>query len=222
MTTHNYDIFKISKKNRPIMNRHVKTLTDSIKKHGYFYSKPITVTRDFIITDGQHRYEACKQLNLPIVYEIDNINEDESMIILNNTSSNWTLKEFIHHYSEKNIKCYVDLENFIKQYPILHQSATISIYTGYDTSYSKKIRKGLELKINEKIDETINLVLFFKGKLDFWNNIIFIRGLINFVLSSEKKYIDRLKINTFGIIQCATVVQYDKLFNKLTRKKTKQ
>lgn len=220
MKTENYDIFKISKKNRPIMNSHVKTLAESIKKHGYFYSKPITVTPDFIITDGQHRYEACKQLNLPIVYEIDNIDENESMVILNSTSSNWTLKEFIHHYAERNIKFYVDLKEFMKTNAILHQSATIDIYIGDNLSkIPKKIRKGEPMGVNKKLNETLDLVLFFKDKLDFWDSTHFIRALINFVLSSEEKYIDKLKKNAFGIIQCAKVEQYITMFNKLIRKK---
>jgi hypothetical protein len=222
MKTHNYDIFKISKKNRPIMNRHVKTLAESIKRHGYFYSKPITVTPDFVITDGQHRYMACKELNYPIVYEIDNIDENESMVILNSTSSNWTLKEFIHHYAERNIKFYVDLKEFMQTNTILHQSATIDIYIGDNSSsQAKKIRKGEPMTVNKNLNETLDLVLFFKDKLNFWDSTHFVRALINFVSSSEKKYIDKLKKNAFGIIQCAKVEQYITMFNKLTRKKIK-
>lgn len=219
MKTANYEMFKFSKTNRPISQHHVGKIKDSIKKHGYFNSKPITVTPDMIITDGQHRYKACVELGIPVVYEIDNIDVNDSMVVLNTTSNIWRLNEFIYHYAQKGIPCYIELREFLIANPTLSVSNGIDIFFGHTGKLGPAIKKGVLLNKNPKLKETYELVMFFKGKLQFWNTSHFVRGLISFVNSSEQKHIEKLKQNTFGIIQCARVEQYTTLFNKLTRKK---
>lgn len=224
MTTKNYDIFKFSKNNRQVTTAHVKTLKESIKKYGYFNSKPITVTPDMVISDGQHRYLACKELGLPIVYEIDNISSDDSMVVLNTTSNIWRLNEFINHYASRGIECYIGLQEFMKQYHFLNVSCAISVYIGSADSgtTTNMIKSGKTFKALDKRNEIIELILFFKDKLKFHDSVKFVRALVVFMCDkkTEKKHIERLKKNTFSIIECARIEQYITMFNKLSKKQT--
>ena len=218
MKTMNYEQFKLVKSNRPVVANHVKTLMESIKKHGYFNSKPITVNACMEISDGQHRFYACRELGIPVLYEIDSVNVNDSMIILNSTSNIWRLDEYINHHASNGIYCYVELRNLINQ-SNLGTSNCISIYTGISGGISKAIRKGLELKKNTKILETIDLVDFFKGKVSFYKSTSFVRSICNMIQNKDvtQKHIDKIKLNAYSIVECAQLDQYTAQFSKLLK-----
>lgn len=223
METTNYAIFKIVDTNRQLSEPHIETLIKSIKKYGFFKSKPITINQFFQVSDGQHRLEAAKRLNIPVHYEIDNIDVDESMIVLNNTSNNWRLNEFINHYAAKGYSSYIELQNFYKNYSteFIGVSNIVSIFCGSPRSMSKEIRNGKELKKNDNLDLTIDLIRFFKPIFEHTLSANFIRSLITF-LNTENinlKDVEKLKKNAYSIIPCATTDQYYNQFLKLIKKK---
>ena len=69
--TYDYDKFTIMEDNRKIYDGHVKDMEDNISRIGYVSGKPILVNEKFEIIDGQHRYIACRDLNEPIYYSIE-------------------------------------------------------------------------------------------------------------------------------------------------------
>ena len=99
--TKDYEKFTLLDFNRDVDSRHVKKLKDSISKFGYLHSNPIIVNSGFEIIDGQHRFVACKEMGLPIEYEVIVDANDSIMIDLNNTAKGWTINNFINHYARK-------------------------------------------------------------------------------------------------------------------------
>ena len=60
--------------NRPIDLKRVERLKRSITEHGYWGGYPIAVNRAGEIIAGQHRWEACKALNVcPPLLIVDDI-----------------------------------------------------------------------------------------------------------------------------------------------------
>lgn len=125
--TEDYSIFNQLKGNREVMPRHVNEIVDSIKKNGY-YPVPILVDNNYTIIDGQHRFEALKQLNLPVYY-VKNGFIDNDCIELNVNAKNWNIVDYIKFFASKGLKDYQDLLNLWSPYSSDRQSVFHS-FTG--------------------------------------------------------------------------------------------
>lgn len=111
-----YEKFNILEQNRNLNRNHINKIKDSITKHGYLASNPIIVDSKMNIIDGQHRFIACKEMGLPINYEV--IDDSENLIIdLNTTQRKWSINDYIKYYAvkDKNIN-YERVLNLIKKY----------------------------------------------------------------------------------------------------------
>jgi len=221
MKTNEYSMFKLSKTNRPITEGHVSRLVDSINKYGYLNSRPITVNRHFFIIDGQHRFEACKRLNLPILYEMDNLEINEGQIHLNMTQDKWTSKDFINCHAKKGIKCYQDIQTISSAYGI-SESVSLIVYAGGAVKPST-YKLGETINKSPKSDKIAGLLLFFKDKISFKITEKFTRALTHLVNGDfTEQEINKIKKNAFGLVQCANDTQYAEQFKKIVTKRTKQ
>ena len=75
--TDQYDRFTLLDFNRDISTSNMRKLMQLTAKKFQMHKFPILVTKDFEIIDGQHRFEACRQLGCPIYYIIDDIKSDK-------------------------------------------------------------------------------------------------------------------------------------------------
>lgn len=223
METTDYSKFKIVNSNRRITERHVTMLMKSIKENGYFKSKPITVNLNHEVSDGQHRLEACKRLGIPVLYEVDNVDVNKSMIVLNNSQNNWRLGEFINHYAALGSKCYIDLRDFLIKENFKGTSNAIYIFTGVTGGCSRQIRVGSELSRNKRFEITKDLITFIKPHFQYTLSANFVRAIVRFLNddTTTQKHIDKLKHNVFSLIPCASVEQYYIQLNRLSKKTTK-
>lgn len=112
-----YEKFNMLEQNRNLNRNHINKIKESIRKHGYLSSNPIIVDSNMNIIDGQHRFVACKEMELPINYEV--IDDSENMIIdLNTTQRKWSVIDYIKYYAIKdnniNYQRILDLTNKYK------------------------------------------------------------------------------------------------------------
>lgn len=112
--TEDYSVFNQLNGNRKVIPRHINEIVNSIQKNGY-YPVPILVDNDYTIIDGQHRFEALKQLNLPVYY-VKNGFIDNDCIELNTNSKNWNVVDYVKFYATKGLKDYQDLLNLWRPY----------------------------------------------------------------------------------------------------------
>jgi len=68
LLTTNYDMFKLSARNRPINREHLRQLKAAISKCNQLDVNPILINSEFEVINGQHRLTAAKELGLPIYY----------------------------------------------------------------------------------------------------------------------------------------------------------
>lgn len=140
--TFNYSMFKFLDENRTY--EHAKVVGKSIDKIGLL---PIPIVTDEFrrIHDGQGRFIACRQRNLPVYWiEVQGLSMDDTRE-LNSTSTKWKTGDFIHSYAtgvDRKMD-YVYLENLQKQFP---QFGNVVITYAIDEhgcgSYAPKIRSG--------------------------------------------------------------------------------
>lgn len=124
--TEEYSQFKFLKGNRKIgINRN---LEKSILDKGIL--KPIAVNSNMEIIDGQHRFSIAKNHNLPIPYYVTITKNLDEIIELNNTSVNWTIKDYINKYVHDGNEIYIELDYFLNKYPFVSTSDLIYALAG--------------------------------------------------------------------------------------------
>ena len=129
--TNDYELFNLVKSNRPINQRHLKRLVNSIKEKNMLKFYPIQVTCEGKVLDGQHRLEAAKKLNLPIYYMI----VDESVTIAdiamsNHATKTWTRADYLHHWCERSEQHYIALRDFVSKHDWMSVSVGMAVCSG--------------------------------------------------------------------------------------------
>jgi hypothetical protein len=128
-STNNYAQFKFMGDNRDVNLLHVKRLVESFKVKQLVC--PIIVNGNYEIIDGQHRYEACKELGLPVYYFVVPEYGIEEVQILNSNQKNWTKIDYLHSYCKAGRRPYLEFRQFMKDFPELSFQACERILTGF-------------------------------------------------------------------------------------------
>lgn len=114
-----YDKFSFIDLNRTVETKHVKLLREAIKRYGFLgvlvcvYTDLFEGVKKLYILDGQHRFNALKDLGYPIEYKVSdydfNSKKEVTKLIaaLNASSKPWTLEDYLHAWST------IGLENYI-------------------------------------------------------------------------------------------------------------
>lgn len=187
--TNDYNLFSLKNNNRPICKKHVDLLAKKIYEKNHTKDCPILVNKNYEIIDGQHRFEACKKLNLPI-YFIMTFEEDDDrlMIEMNVVKKTWVINDYINFYASKGIESYVKIDNLSKKenIPIFE----ILRCKNWDCGLSFcQLRDGtFHAKINE--EEITEKIKFHHEILEFINTYLFIPSPRNWL--TTRKFIKSL------------------------------
>jgi len=136
----NYSTFKFLEANRDIRERHVNTLVTSIKKEGQIY--PILINKNFEVIEGQHRVEACKILQIPVMFLKNDKATIKHVRIVNNCQEGWVfydyLKSFSHH-SHPHHETYQKVGLFVKEFGFQPRICLVLLVGGVENG--KKINE---------------------------------------------------------------------------------
>ena len=208
--TENYSIFNFLESNRAVNQNQVKKNVKSIQAKGY-YPVPILVDDNYNIVDGQHRFTAVKQLNLPVYY-IKGAFIDDDCISLNANAKNWNVIDYVKFYASKGAKSYQNLLELWGPY----SSDKKSIF------YSFEVLKRAVL--NEKYFST---EMIKAGNLDLPERIADISqrlSIINVCLKQFKVTADarRALVSVLYKLLKNFLVEPNKLINKFDQRKDKE
>tara|TARA_E500000305_G_C4024061_1_gene240674 strand:+ start:1388 stop:2161 length:774 start_codon:yes stop_codon:yes gene_type:complete len=145
--------------NRNVPQSNVNALKKSIEKNNALYLKPITIDNEYYIIDGQTRYRACQELNMPFYVDIVNSMEwsNEDLISINTTQRNWKLQDYLRYYVKFNTDSYIAFEQFLKLHKHITIQMLIAIFnkTNSRSHLNSKIFKNGELKYDNSNKSTI-------------------------------------------------------------------
>ena len=151
--TQNYEQFKFINENRKIDNLHVSRLKRVIAEKNKSLLFPIVVNTKMEIIDGQHRFEALKQLKLPIYYIIDDSFELKDIMTVNTNSKLWNTTDYLEFYIAQEIIPYIVFKNLMDKYKF---NLTEALYIIGDINLHgthKLFKEGkLQLKSNKEIE----------------------------------------------------------------------
>jgi len=97
-TTSDYTIFRKLSKNREVRPKHVRRMAASLALANKMDTDPVVVTKDMRVIDGQHRLEACKILQIPVTYVIDD-HFTERDLLARQTGRQWGMEDRVHYHS---------------------------------------------------------------------------------------------------------------------------
>ena len=147
LMTKDYSRFSFLKENRQIRPSHVRNLSKSLsdKQIGI----PIVVDSNYKIYEGQHRFEACKKLGLPVYFMIIEDLDIKDVQKLNENMAKWSPNDYLNCYLSQGYSSYVKYDNFREKYGFTHNETLTLLYDGKNPLYtgaSSDFRNGI-LKI---------------------------------------------------------------------------
>src|SRR5258708_34537164 len=102
--TRNYEMFKYLDANRDKSNglslSHIRRLKQSIMDRNMLELRPICVTENMEVIDGQHRLEVAKQLGVDIYYVVKKDFKPKDLIDLN-VAKTWSASDYLNFYCKE-------------------------------------------------------------------------------------------------------------------------
>lgn len=202
--TNNYEIFKKLEGNRITDKKRVEKIKKSILKVGYITS-PILVNQNMEIIDGQGRFEALKQLQLPIEYIVQSDIGIKECIAMNVYQTNWKIQDYIKSYADKGMKSYVYLYNLIEKYSKNNINiAQIAVATqGISRFGANIIRDGEIIITDEEYNNAIKKLDLVTDVAEKYKDIPRINLIVNAILyciNIEGLDFERLKTKVIEIL----------------------
>lgn len=201
LETTDYEQFNLINDNREINDKHVKKLAKSVALLGTNL-QAIIVNSKMEVLDGSHRLQACKSASVPVRYLVLDpleYSNEEIMIQLNINSKNWTLENYIEHYShsQNEYKRLLYVEN---KYGIGYFAALAILGIN-----QRQIKDGVNFIVPTDFETSIKHVIKLRETYKLWTGKVLralpaAQGLrdINAIIESKSKRGDTLA-STFNI-----------------------
>lgn len=124
--TRDYDKFKLIKGNRVLNRTKYLQLLKSMEIEQL--KIPITVNDKFEIIDGQHRYNACRELGLDLFYYVVEGYGIEQVKRANLVSSTWTKEDYLGLHVSDGLETYIEFSDLLLESG-LNTSDLIKVYS---------------------------------------------------------------------------------------------
>jgi hypothetical protein len=242
--TNDYSMFKTLKGNRNVNKLHIRRLRESFKN--MYLLSPIIVNQNFDIIDGQHRFEAAKELGKNVYFIICNDYGLKEVQILNTNMKNWQKVDYLNAYCDAGYSDYLQLRNFMRRFSEFPIDACIALMN--NSVNSSQSRKSVELKSETNKAGSYHTRSFEEGKFEIkdyetavdnaekirmikpfykgYNRKIFISAMITLFKNenyNHSQFISKLKINSTMMQDCSNVTQYklliEDIYNYRSREK---
>lgn len=164
--TRNYNMFIFRDDNRDkskgFNEHHLSRLINSIKDRNMLELRPICVSENMEIIDGQHRLMAAKQLGLEIYYVIKKDSKPDDVILMN-ICKPWVNSDYLNFYCKQGNKEYLKLKEFCEDNSISITCA-LNLVCGKSFVNNLKFREG---KFVFHIDSEENFISVCVNSIDF-------------------------------------------------------
>ena len=225
--TREYSKFRKLEGNREVLTARKDKIVKAIEAVGYIPA-PIIVNEHMEIIDGAGRYEAAKELKLPIYYLIIPGLGLQHCITMNVSNTNWKVMDYLRSYAEMGNQSYADILWLIERHPSLPitvvTAAATELVGGCDAT---TIKKGNVYVDHASVDDADDALTWIDVHFSDWgkyingNLRIFYCAILwayRFSTVSTRRLVDTLQRykNDFPPVTTIkyTLEQITKLYNK--------
>lgn len=223
-STTDYSKFKFIRGNRPIDKR-VKKMIRAIKRKNMLADFPILTKSNGdgrnLIFDGQTRYEAAKQLKLPVFYIESNHIEIADVPEANCVQTPWSSRDYLHSWSERGNQHYNKLKEFVAEFglPITTSALLLSGSGQMHGQIAPKLRAG---KFTVTAEDSARRAAAFITAMKFYVPFATTRCLALAMARllatpsfDPNRFLQKLKLNPSRLVPCANVDQYIELIEDI-------
>ena len=225
-------MFKKLEGNRATSDRRVEKIKKSITKVGYITS-PILVNENMEIIDGQGRFEALKQLQLPIEYIVQNGINIRECVAMNVHQTNWTIIDYIYSHADRGIQSFVYIRDLMERFKINNVSVMAVATLGCGVFKAEYIHDGTLEITQEQYEKAIKKLEFFEDLYNGYNDVprfrFILKGLL-YCTEIEGIDLERLKAKVIEVLEYKKVppiptveeaMQFlEEIYNKNSKKPT--
>lgn len=200
--TTDYSVFKKLGGNRDVLECRKNTIKKSIIENGYVRN-PIVVNEHMEIIDGQGRFEALKELSLPVEYVIAHGAGQKECIALNANQKNWKSADYVKSFAELGLEDYKNLQSLCDLFPNLEQMNLVNVVAkiGNGGSSAHIIRQG-----NLKIYHPETVV----DRLKYYEKV-------HSVIKGNEFGLQRTYAGVISFLYECEKIDHEKLFNNLCK-----
>ena len=227
--TTDYSMFKPLGGNRKVNMLHVNRLKKSFKEH-YLFS-PILVNEKHQIIDGQHRFIAAKDMQLPINYTVVHGYSLKEVQTLNANSKNWNKLDYLNAYCDLGYENYLEMRKFMRTFPDFGIAVSEMILTSKKANNNgDRCRKftdgGLDIPDLNASYDNAEKVMMFKGLHEKFSSPAFVSAVLQLFAHPNYDHshmIRKIKLDPSALVPCMTAPQYkmvlEDIFNYKSRNK---
>lgn len=218
--TKEYYLFKTIGGNRKINELHLARLKKSIMSNYLF--TVIIVNENYEIIDGQHRFEAIKQLDLELNYIICNGYGLKEVQIFNQNSKTWNMDDYLDGYCRLEYPEYLKYREFKSKYNFSH-TETICILNETSNMINAEAKKifgrGLfKIKNLNKAtyiaDSLTEIGKYYNG----YNRRPFVFAIMKLINNDKfdiSEFIRKLALQPTTLVDCVKISQYLALIEEI-------
>lgn len=227
--TTNYDLFHLLPENRKVDQVHVRKLVAMITQSNLLHIKPLDVTADLGIIDGQHRLAAARELGLPVYYKIGQQLSEADITTLNVAQKNWQGPDYLHFWTVKGRTDYVALTKFWQRHPTLSFSNAKMMLGGSANNRAPEFRAGTWKASEEayKGEQAAVLVERVAAETPFKQAMHtgFVAAVYHCVANVEgfdaKVFLEKILKQPRTLVPCASHKQYLAMFEEIYNYQTR-
>lgn len=235
LVTNDYRMFKILDGNRKINQPHVLRLKRSFQENGYLMM-PILVNEKHEIIDGQNRFHALIQLNMPIYYIKVYGYGLKEVKVLNANHEKWKSQDNLHSFVTQGLEPYVQYKKFQEDFPKFKHSVCVKILTGirsnksqYIDGYRVRTKDFAEGKFDipniKKSYSVARKIYEYEPYLKCFHETAFVTALLALFEHpqfDQEHMMKKLKVQPNALIPCKTSEQYRELLEEIYNYKSRE
>ncbi len=223
--TKEYHLFSHLDGNRSINKAHVTKLKESMQEK--YLVSPIIVNSKYEIIDGQHRFEACKELGLPVLYIMVRGYGLEEVQRFNANQKNFSYDDFMNGYVDLGKQDYAILKEFRQRWG-LEWGTSIALLAGTPARSStdgEKFKNG-EFKVknltqaNNIAEKIVEIGQFYPN----FHRKYFLLAAMKMIRTQgydQKHMIEKLKYLSAKLVDCVSTDDYLRLLETIYNYKTR-
>lgn len=216
-TTKDYNQFKVLEDNRDLNQLHLERLKGSMQEVYLF--NPIIVNENLEVIDGQHRLEACRQLNLPVRFITVPGYGIREVQVMNANKLNWKPADYLQSYVKNGYTDYIIYQAFQEKYGFDHQ-VNLILLTNYEKrSNYEDFNNGKFKVLNlRRAERVANYLMQIKPYYSGYRRRSFVYAIMSIIDKkgfSLEELVAKIKLQPTVLTDCTNSEKYRELLEEI-------